>query len=107
MRYTKPNFNYYKTNRDKAQAYAAQASWANIGRAERQAYIELAHLYLELSIQDDNGNTAPTEDAAKAKEAERETERSARLAGHRGAQAGTAEPTGTGVKNWFGPTKTD
>lgn len=67
MRYTKPNFDYYKTNRDKAQAYAAQASWARISSAERQAYLDLAHLYLELSIQDAAGNTAPTEDAAKAK----------------------------------------
>lgn len=76
MRHMKPNFDYYTTNRDKAQAYAAQASWENISSRQRAEYIALARLYLDLSIQDAAGNTAPTEDAAKAKKAERDTARS-------------------------------
>ncbi|MEO3976751.1 hypothetical protein [Streptomyces sp. CAU 1734] len=68
----KPNFDHYPTNRDKAQAYAAQASWENISTRERAEYLALARLYLDLSIQDAAGNTAPTEDAAKARGAERD-----------------------------------
>lgn len=99
MLYTKPNFDYYTTNRDKAQA-----SWPSIGRAERQAYIDLARLYLDLSIQDAEGNTAPTEDAAKVKKAERDAEHAEWLAGQK---AGDPAAAGTGVKNWSGPnTKT-
>ncbi|MFI1312882.1 hypothetical protein ACH4TS_22470 [Streptomyces albidoflavus] len=76
MQHMKPNFDYYTTNRDKAQAYAAQASRENISSQRRAEYIALARLYLDLSIQDAAGNTAPTEDAAKAKKAERGTPRS-------------------------------
>ncbi|MFD4526630.1 hypothetical protein ACFWP7_22395 [Streptomyces sp. NPDC058470] len=76
MRHMKPNFDYFTTNRDKAQAYAAQASWENISSRRRAEYLALARLYLDLSIQDAAGNSAPTEDAAKAKKAERDTARS-------------------------------
>ncbi|MFE7485122.1 hypothetical protein [Streptomyces sp. NPDC057552] len=76
MTHVKPNFDHYTTNRDKAQAYAAQASWENITSRRRAEYIGLARLYLDLSIQDAAGNWAPTEDAAQTKKAERDTPRS-------------------------------
>lgn len=52
MRYQKPDFNYYKTNHQRAQAFANQAAQKDISRPERETYVTLARLYLDLALLD-------------------------------------------------------